>query len=328
MTLLHLTMLVLLRAAIGWHFLYEGIVKIESRRADIQPWTSEWYLKSATGPLAPYFKRLADPDPCGLKSVSPYDLQRQWREEADRFTKHYRLDPAQAAVVEASTEQAVRQLEDHFRKRENWEQLLILRQEIADWIDASSGKLLTHQRNELNLRREELEKLREEIAAPIREIESKFKEHVKSILTSAQAALGPPPEPIDTLEIIDRVTMWGLTLVGLALLIGLFSRLSALGAAGFLVLFYLAIPPWPGLPVFPSAEGSYLIVNKNLVELIACLVLVTVPTGKWIGLDALIAAISRRGRSGKSHAERNSPAAAGAGALSSLESWGDREGRP
>jgi hypothetical protein len=36
------------------------------------------------------------------------------------------------------------------------------------------------------------------------------------------------------------------------------------------------------------AEGHYFIVNKNLIEMLACLVLVFIPTSSWIGLDPLV----------------------------------------
>ena len=45
--------LVLLRIAIGWHFLTEGLEKVESTRYGKQPFSAEIYLRNATGPLAP-----------------------------------------------------------------------------------------------------------------------------------------------------------------------------------------------------------------------------------------------------------------------------------
>ena len=48
------------------------------------------------------------------------------------------------------------------------------------------------------------------------------------------------------------------------------------------------MPPWPGLPEAPIAEGHYVYVNKNLIEMLACLVLASTPNGLWIGLDALL----------------------------------------
>ena len=47
------------------------------------------------------------------------------------------------------------------------------------------------------------------------------------------------------------------------------------------------MPPWPGLPPNPKAEGHYWIVSKNLVELIACLSIAMTASGHWFGLDAL-----------------------------------------
>src|SRR5829696_8330368 len=41
----------------------------------------------------------------------------------------------------------------------------------------------------------------------------------------------------------DVITMWGLTLVGLCLILGLFTRLASLGGIAFLSLFYLCNPP-------------------------------------------------------------------------------------
>ena len=40
----------LLRIAIGWHFLYEGLEKYESTRRG-EPFTAEPFLRNATGPL-------------------------------------------------------------------------------------------------------------------------------------------------------------------------------------------------------------------------------------------------------------------------------------
>jgi hypothetical protein len=36
-------------------------------------------------------------------------------------------------------------------------------------------------------------------------------------------------------------------------------------------------------------EGNYVFINKNCIELFALLALATTPSGKWFGIDALIA---------------------------------------
>lgn len=93
------------------------------------------------------------------------------------------------------------------------------------------------------------------------------------------------------LDFADLAVAWGLTLAGAGLILGLFTRLSCIVGAGLLLMFFLALPPLPGLPDNPMAEGKYLFVNKNLIEMLALLALATMPSGRWLGLDALLAYI-------------------------------------
>ncbi len=86
----------------------------------------------------------------------------------------------------------------------------------------------------------------------------------------------------------DLITMYGLTLVGVLLILGLFTRLAALGAMGFLVMFYLCNPPFVGYFYSIPSEGSYLIVNKNVVEFFGLLVVLLTGTGKFAGLDLFV----------------------------------------
>ena len=65
------------------------------------------------------------------------------------------------------------------------------------------------------------------------------------------------------------------------------------------------MPPWPGLPE-GITEGHYRFVNKNLIEMIACLALASTPNGLWIGLDALLFGwIGRGRRAGRGRAARS-----------------------
>jgi thiosulfate dehydrogenase [quinone] large subunit len=85
---------------------------------------------------------------------------------------------------------------------------------------------------------------------------------------------------------LDMLIPIGLLLVGLSLLLGLFTQLGAWGALAFLTLFYLTAIPMNGVPQ-PNAEGTYLIVNKTLVEWAAVLVVIAFRTGRIAGLDTL-----------------------------------------
>ena len=41
-------------------------------------------------------------------------------------------------------------------------------------------------------------------------------------------------------------------------------------------------------PLPPGTEGNPLFINKNLIEALALLALAAHPTGRWLGLDALV----------------------------------------
>lgn len=89
-------------------------------------------------------------------------------------------------------------------------------------------------------------------------------------------------------QLMDKVTMWFLVAVGACIMLGLFTRLACLAAAGFLVMTYLAHPAFPWYPLPPNTEGNPVFVNKNVIECIALIALALYPTGRWLGLDALV----------------------------------------
>jgi thiosulfate dehydrogenase (quinone) large subunit len=99
-------------------------------------------------------------------------------------------------------------------------------------------------------------------------------------------------------QLLDKanlITMYGLTIVGVLLMLGLFTRLAAVGGIGFVLLFYLCNPPFVGYFYSISSEGSYLIVNKNLVEVGALAVILLTRSGLFAGLDRIVhGLVSRR----------------------------------
>jgi thiosulfate dehydrogenase [quinone] large subunit len=85
---------------------------------------------------------------------------------------------------------------------------------------------------------------------------------------------------------VDRTVKVALLFIGLSLLLGLFTRVGSWMALFFLSLFYLLYIPTQGVPQ-PNAEGTYLIVNKTLIEAAAVIVLLVFNTGSIAGLDLL-----------------------------------------
>ncbi len=85
---------------------------------------------------------------------------------------------------------------------------------------------------------------------------------------------------------IDVAVPIALALIGLSLTLGLLTQVGAWGALILLTLFYAAAIPLDGVPR-PGAEGTYLIVNKTLIEWGAMLVVLIFRTGRLAGLDLL-----------------------------------------
>ena len=94
-------------------------------------------------------------------------------------------------------------------------------------------------------------------------------------------------------EMVDVLNVWGLILIGACLMVGLFTRLSAASGIVLLALYYAAYPPLFGEQPPATAEGHYLLVNKNLVELFALGVVNALPA-RALGLDGIVCGLLRR----------------------------------
>lgn len=141
------------------------------------------------------------------------------------------------------------------------------------------------QQEHLNDEAARIASLHTEVVKPVQALELRLEKAAHGLLTDEQKEAGElpvmPPQPIDT---INKATMTALMVLGLLLIVGFFSRITAF-AGGILVLsFYLAMPPFPGVPQPPSPEHS-LFVNKNLLEVLALFALAFIPTGKFFGID-------------------------------------------
>ena len=88
------------------------------------------------------------------------------------------------------------------------------------------------------------------------------------------------------LQQINQINMYGLTAIGACLMLGFATRFAALGGAVLLGLYYAAYPPFFGPTPPGMADGHYLIVSRNLIELLALLTLVVLPASQW-GIDGI-----------------------------------------
>ncbi len=91
------------------------------------------------------------------------------------------------------------------------------------------------------------------------------------------------------IEQINFAVTYGLTAIGLCLMLGLFTRLAALGGVAFMAFVILSQLSWPTIYPPPGPEaGHALLIDKSFIEMVALLLVATTAVGRWGGLDALL----------------------------------------
>jgi len=87
------------------------------------------------------------------------------------------------------------------------------------------------------------------------------------------------------IALVDAVNIGGQILIGLLLITGTLTRAASLAAIVLLLLYYLANPPLVGLGLAVPAEGHYLVVDRNLIELLTLAFLAALPATFLPGVD-------------------------------------------
>jgi uncharacterized membrane protein YphA (DoxX/SURF4 family) len=267
--------LILLRLVIGWHFFFEGVSKLNTYdpepppaepaadsptqprygwplghpdrpkpadrlRQPKKPWSSEAYLREATGPLAGFFHRLAGDPLLDRLEVRPADaqgaankldgrlpvgLEKDWDAYLDRFIQHYAIEGKQFERLETVLKQ---------RKAKTVQFLLDGTTRVKKPAPAGNAVLETDQMipqrvalykeklrqyralqdklghrdfdpdagDEVKDARDEVNKVRAELQTIVDEQNREMKAALWSVLTAEQRDEGPVPEPV-TRRIMD-----------------------------------------------------------------------------------------------------------------------------
>lgn len=167
----------------------------------------------------------------------------------------------------------------------------------ANLAKANKQSAMQFPREHLQKQWSELQQLKSKVVGPVKSLESELKIAAQKLLSTEQLARGPVKLAATPVDRINKQTMWGLTILGIMLLVGCGTRIAAVAGAFMMVMFYLPLPPWPGVPEAPGPEHS-LFINKNLIEAIALLAIASLPTGQWFGLDRLCSKFCCRKKSG------------------------------
>jgi len=157
---------------------------------------------------------------------------------------------------------------------------------VQDYNDSVSRAKMDFQTDHANMLAKKVAIMRAELVAPVKALDKDLKTSAVNLLKPEQLARGAFPNTDSPLAKSDSQVMWGLIVLGVLLILGLATRVAAILGAVMLMMFYMVMPPWPGVPQLPGPEHSF-IVNKNMIEAIALLAIAALPTGSWFGIDAL-----------------------------------------
>jgi uncharacterized membrane protein YphA (DoxX/SURF4 family) len=231
---------------------------------------------------------------CGAIIQRWYDFRRD-------FLKHYQpprsADDATQAAYERLARAAERTYNDFHEKAENY--LKANTDDIVAYfgaLDRFENDKERHQQAPYQKQRrwDRMMELRHEADKWIKDLgaqELAFKNSLYSLLDEQQEKLGrvPPswnPLRWDRMEQINFAVTYGLTAIGLCLMLGLCTPLAALGGAAFMCFVVMTQPAFPGIyPPDPAVVGHGLLVNKDFVEMVALLVVAASAAGRWGGLD-------------------------------------------
>ncbi len=323
---LRVFVLLALRLAIGWHFLFEGLHKVQSTYVGPtdtnKVFTSEPYFAVAEGPFGEALRKEYLGDPARTYT--------EWLEQKEPMTAaEFEKLPVERqaeycpAIVAGDLNAAMTQPDGTSKTLPDAVQ--ILKAKYARWVygvdrrdtkvthltgsegalQASAPERLHYiallqtelsefqarqkyslgQGNGLEMTR--AKKAQTDLQAAQTELAADCKAFVKELKTGAGVDAKDEIAEKPILQ-IDRLTRWAITAIGAGLLLGLFTRAWCIAGIGFLVMTYLSHPTVPWLSLPPGTEGNPLFINKNLIEALGLLVILAHPTGRWLGLDALI----------------------------------------
>ena len=280
-------MLVLLRVSIGWHFYTEGLDKAQTK-----DWDSAPFFANARGPFADHFRGLVW-DREGTVRLE-MDATKLWLATyRDRVGRHYGFDAAQKELAQTNYSDTVRQLEDLFKDDANKVELEKfengLQRLAALNKDPSREGVATLQGQRETIRKEVFADIAP-IFAEIDAIWANYEADQNSVASDSQQlehgrlGLGKPAVGMMDTERINSIVPYLDMAIGLCLLLGLFTPVAALIAAGFLgSVFVSQLPPSAG----PTST------HYQLVESMACLVLAATGAGRMAGLDYFLHLIVR-----------------------------------
>ena len=259
-TILALVALAFLRIVVGLHFFLEGSSHLRDPY-----WSSVGFRKAAVGPLAGTYRAMLPETGNWSGTLGAADRR-----------------PADEAIAAWETSVG-----------EGWQKRLAERMQVSPLSGddlATAKSSLDAAETEARPAAREVPFERERVVKKQRELAGKangWMADAAAIGRRLEASWDAPLTPEIRSRIVaatpqsplwkgDQFVSWSLATIGACLVLGLFTKFNAMGAAIFLTTVVASQPFW-----VPGAQATY----EQWVEMAALLVIAALPTGGWSGLD-------------------------------------------
>lgn len=303
--------MIALRLALGCHFLYEGVWKINHPVEFAAE--AEGFLTGARGPLAGVFYamvpdidgrdrlsgkldtfEMAVDDSGGKKKKTKVEVVKNdartqhWEKLRDRFVAAY---PSLKESADKVYEKHMRAAEEYLAG--NWKDIQVHFEALDRFNDSKQTSPGTAYQTKRNW--DQMRKLRSEAKVWLTELDDREKAFKAALREeAAKSELGGKdpfaaslcPFAWTRMEQIPFAITWALTAIGVCLIIGLGTRPAALGGGMFMMFVVMSQPSFPGVvPPDPPQLGHAMVINKDFVEMVALFLVATTAVGRWGGLD-------------------------------------------
>ena len=266
----------MLRVGIGFHFFAEGAQKIQ----DPKPF-SAYFFANAKGALAPTFKSLVwDAD--GLARLDYEQTEAMWDHFRERVVQTYNFNEQQSKQASDAFKRRLAQLKAHLDAYESdIEEYRLGLARRDDYQTQEDRVAVASLYGQLQKIEGDLNAKRYELLGPIDLMWSGYEAELNALAATQQRPWGPvelgkPGRRLLDSETIDSCIPYFDLTIGIFLMLGLFTRTTAV--VGALFLLSIIASQWPGapgaMPVWPQ-----------FIEATALLVIAATPTGRLAGAD-------------------------------------------
>ncbi|MDG2380309.1 MAG: DoxX family protein [Pirellulaceae bacterium] len=267
--------MLLLRLGTGWHFFKEGAKKFHG-----ESFTSVYFLQSAKGPLADFYKSMI-PDRQGRERLNQEKTKGFWKQYSAQAGAHFGFDEDQQKRANKERDRYVKRLAAFYYDNGTDIQEYLLECDRLEKAKADTMSNVEFQRDWIASKESELAGKVRPWLASIEMLGEQLQGGFHKIATDEQLQRGEFPITNRSEMFVDTIVKYVVIGVGVLLILGLFTRIAALAGMGFLLSVMSTQPPWVA-----TANTEYF--YYQMVEILALLVLMAFNAGRFAGLDFLV----------------------------------------